>query len=95
MAKPQEERISELYTTLIDGFQEGSSEDMSSLEAILTVRGFSYEIEKRYAEELGLDPEQLDEVVTKLVQNTDQETGVIEPEVLSEVAGDAEEFFGE
>ncbi len=84
--------VEEFYDSLLDSMKD-ADQSLGALEVLVTVKGFEQSVQQGYANELGIDEKQLDQILSKLIDATVEGSGKVDPETLQKTIDTTEEFF--
>ena len=84
--------VEEFYDSLMDSMKD-ADQSLGALEVLVTVKGFERSVQQGYAKELGIDEEQLDRILSQLIDATVEGGGEVNPETLQKTIDTTEEFF--
>jgi hypothetical protein len=84
--------VEEFYDSLLDSMKD-ADQSLGALEVLVTVKGFERSVQQRYANELGIDEKQLDQILSKLIDATVEGSEKVDPETLQKTIDTTEEFF--
>ena len=84
--------VEEFYDSLLDSMKD-ADQSLGALEVLVTVKGFERSVQQGYANELGIDEKQLDQILSKLIDATVEGSGKVDPETLQKTIDTTEEFF--
>lgn len=84
--------VEEFYDSLLDSMKD-ADQSLGALEVLVTVKGFERSVQQGYANELGIDEKQLDQILSKLIDATVEGSEKVDPETLQKTIDTTEEFF--
>ncbi|QAU14473.1 hypothetical protein EKH57_17460 (plasmid) [Halorubrum sp. BOL3-1] len=84
--------VEEFYNSLMNSMN-NADQSLGALEVLVTVKGFEQRVQEGYAKELGLDEEQLDRILSQLIDATVEGGENVDPETLRETIDTTEGFF--
>jgi len=70
--KDRKESVDKLYQGLMEALGTCGDASMGAIDVLVTVKAFERAIQKEYGKELGLDDEQIDDLLTRLVRDAEQ-----------------------
>lgn len=85
--------VGEFYDSLMDSMKD-ADQSLGALEVLVTVKGFERSVQEGYATELGIDEEQLDEILSELIDATVDGGGEVNPETINKTIETTQDYFG-
>jgi|GEM_PF-6909848 len=71
-----------------------ADQSLEAMEVLIAIKGFERNVQEGYAKELNIDEEQLDQILSNLIDATAEGGGEVSPETLSKTLETTEDYFG-
>lgn len=93
MGSDGRDNVEEFYGSLMDVMR-NADQSLEAMEVLIAIKGFERNIQQGYANELGIDEKQLDQILSKLIDATVEGGGEVSPETLNKTLETTEGYFG-